>query len=285
MTVQFTKMTGAGNDFVLIDNRNLLYMLDWSDMANRLCDRRFGIGADGLLIIEPSDIAGFTMKYYNADGSYGGMCGNGGRCAAKFVLQQTGEHSTTFMALHHRYSAESLADGTICLHMRPAGNVRSGIPLELPNGNITVHFIDTGAPHAVAIVEDDPEHSTSPLDDVRIQELGKAIRYHKEFQPEGTNVDFIWKLGDSRIAMRTYERGVEGETLACGTGAVACALIGSGRYGLVSPIDILTRSNQTLRVGFKKTGNSFTAIELTGPAEVVFVGSFPLSGLVGRRGA
>jgi diaminopimelate epimerase len=285
MTVQFTKMTGAGNDFVLIDNRNLLYMLDWGAMAKWLCDRRFGIGADGLLIIEPSDTAGFTMMYYNADGSYGGMCGNGGRCAAKFVLQQTGEQATTFMALNHQYSAESLADGTIRLHMKPAGKVRSGIALEFPNASVSLHFVDTGAPHAVAVVEEQPEQFAATLDDARVLELGKAIRHHKEFQPEGTNVDFIWRLSDSRIAMRTYERGVEGETLACGTGAVASALIASERYGMVSPVDISTRSNQMLQVGFRKTGNSFSEIELIGPAEVVFTGSFPLSGLVGRRGA
>jgi len=266
MEVSFVKLTGAGNDFVGVNNLDgVLGTTDQHTLARCLCDRHFGIGADGLLVLERSPIADFRMMYYNADGSYGGMCGNGGRCAALYArsLGLT-QQPMRFEALDYVYEAEFLADG-INVHMKDPADIRRNIPVQLPDGKRTVHAIDTGSPHVVLFVGD--------LPNTQVVDVGKQLREHPQFLPKGTNVNFVQRLGDNSIAMRTYERGVEAETLACGTGSIASAAISHLELGMNSPIRIRTWSRQWLTVRFKPSGTSITDVSLEGPAAILFSGT------------
>jgi diaminopimelate epimerase len=262
--IPFTKMSGAGNDFVVIDNRSELLRCDKSALARALCSRHFGIGADGLLLVERSAAADFAMRYYNADGSYGGMCGNGGRCIARYVHDRD-EWSAqlTFEALEYIYHAE-VNDPSVILHMKPPKQLRTNILLQLHSDEFNVNFVDTGSPHAVI--------ECSALEAVDVERIGREGRGHEKFLPEGANVNFVQVLGEGRLKMRTYERGVEAETLACGTGAVASAIVMSKLKGMRSPISVETRSGEELRVHFKKSGDEFSEVMLEGSAHFVFSG-------------
>jgi diaminopimelate epimerase len=279
-TIHFVKMTGAGNDFVLVDELNHRTPTDWTRLAPALCDRRYGIGADGLLILRPGSSADFAMEYYNADGSSGGMCGNGGRCAAYYFLSERTGRETTFEALGDSYSAR-FAGTNIILSMKDPVDLRS-LRLELPGATIPVHYIDTGAPHAVIFTSELPDRLQQLILSGSIRDLGRSIRHHPEFRPGGTNVDFIELRSGGGVAMRSYERGVEEETLACGTGAVASAIISVLFKGLVPPVNVRTRSEETLRVGFEQSGNSITNVELEGPARIIYRGELELSTLSER---
>jgi diaminopimelate epimerase len=265
MELHFVKLTGAGNDFVAVDNlHGALGSTDQGALAHAVCDRHFGIGADGLLVIEPSDKADFRMMYYNADGSLGGMCGNGGRCAASYArsLGLTA-HPLRFEALDFVYQAEFIGD-TVRLSMKNPIDIVKGILLQLPGGPLTVHGIDTGSPHIVTFVKD--------LRTVPVDELGRTLREHARFAPKGTNVNFVQHLGDGEIAMRTYERGVEAETLACGTGSIASAVMAHLEFRLRPPIRVKTWSSQYLLVDFKSQEGRITDVKLQGPAIIVFTG-------------
>lgn len=251
--IEFVKMTGAGNDFVLVDNRKARLFVDWTDFARPVCDRRYGVGADGLLVIERSSRADFAMKYYNADGSYGGMCGNGGRCAARYVMEEGKCRSVRFEALGHIYRAQELGD-SISLRMKDPNLLLEKTKVLLFKTKILFTWIDTGAPHAVMFLEEVPLGLRRKLLEPDINDIGRRIRSHRRFAPEGTNVDFIELIDDATISMRTYERGVENETLACGTGAVASAVVSAQRFGLRSPIDVNTRSGEVLTVSFRLKG-------------------------------
>ena len=265
MELHFTKLSGAGNDFVALDDRDgRLGNTDPGALARALCDRHLGIGADGLLILARSTVADVKMKYYNADGTYGGMCGNGGRCTVQYarLLGVPGDE-LTLEALDFVYRARFTAHG-VRLHMKnPVGIVR-GIRVATADGTHTVHAIDTGSPHIVCFVQD---RTT-----VDVTGIGRALREHERFKPSGTNVNFVETLGTSALGMRTYERGVEAETLACGTGSVASAVIAHLEYGLRPPITIHTRSGDILRVDFKVNGTQITEVTLEGPAVNVFTG-------------
>jgi len=273
--ISFVKMTGAGNDFVLIDELGGRSTTDWARLAPALCDRRYGIGADGLLILTPSLTADFTMEYYNADGSSGGMCGNGGRCSAYYYLLKNGRSQTTFEALGESYKAR-FTGSNIALRMQEPTGFRS-MELNIPAGQLQVYFINTGAPHAVLFTEELPEQVRRSIGSGSILEIGRSIRHHDEFKPGGTNVDFVEIVSGRVISMRSYERGVEDETLACGTGAVACSLVASLVRGMVPPIDVKTRGNETLRVNFKAGGRIMKEVELEGPAKIVYRGELEYS--------
>ncbi len=266
MELAFTKLSGAGNDFVAIDDRDgQLAGIDRHALARSLCDRHRGIGADGILILAPSSIADVKMLYYNADGTDGGMCGNGGRCAAVYA-RMLGVPGTelTIEALDFVYRAEFTVHG-VRLHMKdPVGIVR-GIRVTAAGATYTVHRINTGSPHVVTFVQD------LSLPDV--EGVGRALREHERFAPEGTNVNFVETLDTSSLAMRTYERGVEAETLACGTGSVASAIIAHIEYGLRPPIRVRTHSGESLRVAFRSAGERITSVTLEGPAVTVFSGT------------
>lgn len=264
-------MTGAGNDFILVDNRISEYTLDWVKLCPVLCDRRFGIGADGLIVLEGSSIASVKMLYFNADGSYGGMCGNGGRCAARFVMQNLDTDIITIESLDFIYNARHNGEN-ISLRMKDPKDLKKNIRIKINSDTVILHYVDTGAPHAVAVIDELPENLKKQIDSGGISEIGKSIRFSNVFSPLGTNVDFI-QIGKSQhIYMRTYERGVEGETLACGTGSVASAVISNFLYNLNSPIKVITRSNKELEVSFSVSDGIYTDVVLTGPAVQVFTG-------------
>jgi diaminopimelate epimerase len=266
--LRFTKMNGAGNDFLLIDNRAGDVHLNRSQIAH-LCDRHRGIGADGVLLLEkPSNRADFRMRYFNADGGEAEMCGNGARCFARFskkVAGATGKIS--FETPAGVISAELIGD-LVTLQMTEPTHLRLNIPLRLANEDKTIHFINTGVPHVVIPV--------SRVEDIEVQKEGAAIRQHDMFSPKGANVNFIEKRGANKIGVRTYERGVEDETLACGTGVVASALIFAATENVNGPIGVLVRGGNELQVGFEKTGTRFKNVTLTGPADFVFEGTIEI---------
>ena len=242
--LRFTKMNGAGNDFILIDNRAGDVRLDRSQIAH-LCDRHRGIGADGILLLEkPGNRADFRMRYFNADGGEAEMCGNGARCFARFANKIAGaKEKISFETPAGVISAELNGD-LVTLRMSEPTDLRLQLKLAIANENKTVHFINSGVPHVVIPV---PQ-----IDDVDVRREGAAIRHHKMFSPNGANVNFIEKRGPKRIAIRTYERGVEDETLACGTGIVASALIFAATENPSGPITVIARGGDELQVGFRK---------------------------------
>jgi len=267
--LRFTKMNGAGNDFILIDNRAGDVHLDRSQIAH-LCDRHRGIGADGILLLEKAtNHADFRMRYFNADGGEAEMCGNGARCFARFA-NQVAEAQTkiSFETPAGVISAELVGD-LVTLQMTKPNDLRLDIELPVANENKTVHFINSGVPHVVIPIP--------RIDDVDVRREGSAIRYHKMFLPKGANVNFIEKRGPNKIAVRTYERGVEDETLACGTGIVAGALIFAATANANGPISVIARGGDELQVGFEKIANQFRDVTLTGPAEFVFEGATEIS--------
>ena len=261
-------MNGAGNDFVLIDNRTGEVHLNRSQIA-RLCDRHRGIGADGILLLEmPSNRADFRMRYFNADGGEAEMCGNGARCFARFANKVAG--ATDRISFETRagvISAELIGD-LVTLQMTDPTDLRLSVSLRIANENKAIHLINTGVPHVVIPVQ----HVT----DIDVEREGAAIRQHEMFSPKGANVNFIEKRGTNKIAVRTYERGVENETLACGTGVVASALIFAATEQADSPIGVLVLGGSELHVGFEKTGAEFRNVTLTGPAEFVFEGTIEI---------
>jgi diaminopimelate epimerase len=265
VVLRFTKMNGAGNDFILIDNRAGEIHLDRSQIA-RLCDRHRGVGADGILLLEkPSNRADFRMRYFNADGGEAEMCGNGARCFARFATKVAGAGGKiSFETLAGVISAELVGD-LVKLRMTEPTDLRLNINLAVGNEKKAVHFINSGVPHVIVPVP--------RIDDVDVRREGAAIRHHKMFSPKGTNVNFIQRRGPDKIAIRTYERGVENETLACGTGVVASALIFAMDQNANGPITVLARGGDELQVGFEGSGDQFRNVTLTGPAEFVFEGS------------
>jgi diaminopimelate epimerase len=266
--LRFTKMNGAGNDFILFDNRTGGVDLDRNQIA-QLCDRHRGIGADGILLLEkPTNRADFRMRYFNADGGEAEMCGNGARCFARFA-NKVGEQKAiiSFETPAGVISAELKGD-LVTLRMTEPTDLRLNVDLPVVAENKTVHFINSGVPHVVIPV--------AKIDDADVRREGAAIRHHKIFSPNGTNVNFIEKRGPDKIAIRTYERGVEDETLACGTGIVASALIFAATENATGPISVIARGGDELEVGFEKSGDRFRNVTLTGPAEFVFEGTIDL---------
>lgn len=270
MTLNFTKMNGAGNDFVMLDNRDLSLALT-KDQIEKLCDRHRGIGADGLLCVEPATEGGdFKMRYYNADGGEAEMCGNGARCFGRFVNHLHGDSlaKIRFETLAGMISAEFEA-GQVRINMSAPHGLKLGETLPVAGTNLSVHSVNTGVPHAVVFVED--------LENVPVREWGAGLRYHEAFKPKGTNANFAKVLAADGIAIRTYERGVEDETLACGTGMVASALIHHELTGAASPISVLVKGGDTLRIGFTESApHEYTDVTLFGPADFVFQGTVQL---------
>jgi diaminopimelate epimerase len=270
--IEFTKMSGAGNDFVVLDNRQRL-VDDPPAFARKVCDRHFGVGADGVLLLEPSPVADFMMKYYNADGSYGGMCGNGGRCISRFAYL---EHIVTkrdirFEALDHLYDAAMLNNG-VRLWMKTPTDFRLNERLEILGVKILFHFVDTGSPHCVVFLDENMDLGTT-LSDVKVDLFGGELRRSRYFSPEGTNVSFAEQKSSSLLAVRTYERGVEAETLACGTGSVATALLAHRVKNAITPVHILVRSGEELTVDFsQKNDEVYENVTLEGSAHISFKG-------------
>lgn len=268
--IHFWKMNGAGNDFVVLDNREGKFHFSRETIA-RLCHRQFGVGADGLLMVEPArNGADYRMRYYNSDGGEAEMCGNGARCFAKFVndLNEDSLEKVSFETMAGVVTA-TFPGADVCVNLSDPFDLSLNISLSAAGETFTVHAINTGVPHAVIFVDD--------LAAIDIGRLGSAIRNHEHFAPAGSNVNFVQVLEPALIAVRTYERGVEGETLACGTGVAANAIIHHELTGAAPPIAVKVRSGDTLQVEFTKTKDTYSGVKLTGPAEYVFEGE--ISGL------
>lgn len=263
--LRFTKMDGAGNDFILVDNRAGEIDLERAQIA-RLCDRHRGIGADGVLLLEnPADHADFRMRYFNADGGEAEMCGNGARCFARFANKMAGARGKiSFETPAGIISAEVVGD-LVTLQMTEPTDLRLNVPLQVGAEKKFVHSINSGVPHVIVPVAE--------VDDVDVVRDGSALRHHEMFSPKGANVNFIQKCGTDNIAIRTYERGVEDETLACGTGVVASAIIFAATENVNGPIHVTVRGGDKLCVGFEKSDKQFRNVTLTGPAEFVFEGT------------
>jgi len=266
--LRFTKMSGAGNDFVLIDNRAGNVHLNRSQIAS-LCDRHRGIGADGILLLEKaSNRAHFRMRYFNADGGEAEMCGNGARCFARFANKVAEAEGTVSFETPAGVISAQLNGDLVTLQMTEPTDLRLNIQLPVADENKAIHFINSGVPHVVIPV--------SRIDDVDVRREGSAIRYHEMFSPKGANINFIEKRGPTKIAVRTYERGVEDETLACGTGVVASALIFAVTENGSRPISVIARGGDELQVSFDRIDNQFRNVTLTGPADFVFEGTIEI---------
>ena len=262
-------MNGAGNDFIVCDNRARTFPLDPKTIA-RLCDRHRGVGADGLRAVEPSETgADFRMRYYNSDGGEAEMCGNGARCFARFAARLLAEipEMISFETQAGLIRA-SFSGGLVTVNMsdphdlRPPKVIGAGFPC-------TVHFLNTGVPHAVVFVKD--------VEAVNVGILGATLRQHPAFAPKGANANFAQVLAPGQLVLRTYERGVEAETLACGTGVCATALLHHIATGDPSPVSVRVRGGDTLQVGFERTANGgFQNVTLSGPADFVFEGTMAI---------
>jgi diaminopimelate epimerase len=260
----FTKMNGAGNDFVLFDNRSGTVRLD-SDQIAFLCDRHRGIGGDGVLLLEKvGNSADFRMRYYNSDGGEAEMCGNGARCFARFANKIAGPFSEVSFETPAGIIRAKLEPDQVSVNLGSPHGLELNRKLQVDGTEFIVHLLNTGVPHAVIAVDD--------LNTTPVHELGKAIRYHQEFRPRGTNVDFLKETAPGKIAIRTYERGVESETLACGTGVTASALIYSRLRSVASPIRVQVKSGDWLEVAFTSAGDEFRDVMLRGPADFAFEG-------------
>jgi diaminopimelate epimerase len=275
MKLKFTKMSGAGNDFVVIDNRTRI-VSDPQSFSKKVCDRRFGIGADGVLVLESSSIADFTMKYYNADGSNAGMCGNGGRCLSKYAydLGIIPKKSFTFEGFGHIYSGNRISEEIYELFMMKPFNIQLKQELHINGSKITANYVNTGTDHCVIFLDDNPD--LGPLESLNVFEIGKKIRFNNQYKPIGTNVNFVITKEINCLEIRTYERGVENETLACGTGSVASAILSNIKYGFTGPISVYVRSGEKLIVSFNKVGEDFNDVRLQGSAKITFRGEFEL---------
>jgi diaminopimelate epimerase len=262
--VFFTKMTGAGNDFILVNNVKNPVHLDWQAFAIRSCTLKTGIGADGVIVLGEDTDTDFTFRIFNADGSEAEMCGNGARCAALFAHQQgIAKTPMRFKTLAGIIGAR--IDGEdVAIEMTEPFGLETDIAIDVLDKHLIAHFINTGVPHAIIF--------TDALDNEPVADLGPAIRFHSRFLPAGTNADFVQVLDHNRIRVRTYERGVEDETLACGTGAAASAII-SKHLGKVSSTPVLvTMKGGELKIDFTKQGNHYSQVWLMGPVDTVFTG-------------
>ncbi|KOR29978.1 diaminopimelate epimerase [Achromatium sp. WMS1] len=262
--LRFTKMNGAGNDFVMLDNRTGTLVLSKAKIA-QLCDRQRGIGADGLITVESAqNNADFRMRYYNADGSEAAMCGNGARCFGRFVQQLTGKtENICFETLAGIITAQFVGT-SVRLNMSEPHSLVVNRSLKFGKQTLTIHTVDTGVPHAVIFVDD--------IERVDVYKLGAQIRHSTYFGSDGTNVNFVKQLNSQSIQVRTYERGVENETLSCGTGVVASALIFHRLISSIMPISVKVRSGEILDVSFKQIDEIYRNVTLTGPADIVFEG-------------
>jgi len=263
--IPFSKMSAGGNDFIIIDNRqNILESQRAKECAQKVCRRKLSIGADGLILIEDSKKADFKWRFFNADGSEAEMCGNGGRCVARLAnIKGIASHTLTFETLAGIIKAEVMGD-RVKLQLPLPFNLTYNLKLDLDGKCYLVDTITVGVPHVVMFVED--------LNNCQVVKLGKMIRFSEYFKPAGTNVNFVSIKNGSTIAIRTYERGVEDETLACGTGAVASALIAHEKREVKSPVLVLTQGGEVLIVHFTKENQTLKEIFLEGSANLVYEG-------------
>jgi len=269
--INFIKAVASGNDFIVIDrfeNRKSKFEFRNTDLAKQLCQRKLSVGADGLLLIEPSKKADFKMRIFNPDGSEVDMCGNGARCTALYAAEQRICAGKMVIETRAGNLEAEVKQDKVKLKMGCPKGLRLKFNLDVDGQIQNLNYINTGVPHVVCFLEE--------LDGFNVIDTGKAIRYHSEFQPEGTNADFVRVLDKAHIALRTYERGVEEETLACGTGAVASSIITAydmqekpqGRY----KFKVDTQSGEALTVYFNIAKDKIDDVYLEGRARIVYQG-------------
>ena len=280
--ISFAKMSGTGNDFIIIDHREpFITEADQSEFARIVCRRKFSVGADGLILIENSETADFRWQFYNPDGSRAEMCGNGARCAARFAF----EKNIAPAAMRFETTAGDIealvldgAGKSVKIRLTAPEDLRLNMPMTVGGLEQTLHFINTGVPHTVVLVNDAGE--------VPVAQWGREIRFHDTFQPAGTNANFVQRVSNDTLMVRTYERGVESETLACGTGAVASALVIALLEQAKPPVTVITSGGEELTIHFSFKGEGTDrqldlaeGIFLQGPAHIIYEGQLGLDGL------
>jgi len=259
--VEFIKMSASGNDFILVDNRaGELYQKhrDINDFVVKICRRHHSVGSDGLILIQESRNADFCWRFFNADGSEANMCGNGGRCAARFAfIKGIAGEKMAFETGAGIIKAE-IEGVKVKLQLTTPTDLKLDYSIKLENKEIFINSVNTGVPHAVLLSDD--------IDHVPVEELGRIIRFHAAFGEKGTNVDFVKVIDKTNLVLRTYERGVEAETYACGTGAVASGVILKEKGLIESPVNILTKGGETLKVYVDDE------VYLEGDTKIIYVG-------------
>lgn len=263
MWVPFHKYSACGNDFIVIDDRSVSFPVERSHLISQLCQRRTGVGADGLILLAASARADYQMRIFNADGSEAEMCGNGIRCLLPFLQSLGAPADTLLIETMQRILRITKRDNEVAVEMGPTSGIRWDVSIPCRDQVKIGHYLNTGVPHLVLFVD--------ALDDIEVDREGRELRHHGLFAPHGVNVNFVECIA-GKFAVRTYERGVEAETLACGTGATATALAIAKTTGAEGPIPVLTRSGQQLKVSFQRQGDCFHNIELCGPAHCVYRG-------------
>ncbi|MCL5408537.1 MAG: diaminopimelate epimerase [Candidatus Omnitrophica bacterium] len=263
--MEFYKIVGSGNDFVIVDNRGNR-IIKKKLLAGKICQSKYGIGADGLILLEKSRKADFKMRIFNPDGSEAEMCGNGLRCLVRFIQEKNLSKNKHLNIETRAGIYETIIKGRyIAAKMFFLSKPKLNLSIDVNNENINVHYVNTGVPHTVLFTED--------VENLPIETMGHAIRYHKTFQPAGTNVDWVKIMNPREIKVRTYERGVEGETLACGTGVTASVICACLLKKIKSPVNVIVRSGETLKASFS---DDLKNIFLEGDAKIVFHGDFRL---------
>lgn len=262
-SIPFSKMSGTGNDFIIIDNRDRLVEDDGlTEFIRNICRRKMSVGADGLILIESSDKADFRWRFFNSDGSPAEMCGNGARCAARFAyLNGIAGENLSFETEAGIINGQ-VKGGAVKVKIPDPADLRLDYTVDLEYGSLTVSSVNTGVPHVVVMKDS--------VEEVDVFGLGREIRYHQAFAPAGTNVNFICQQKPGQLAIRTCERGVEDETLACGTGSIASALIASCKTDWTSPISLVTRSGESVTIHFRESNHVFTDVYLEGDARIIY---------------
>ncbi len=265
--IDFYKMSGSGNDFIIVDNRNKI--IDETDLPNfisKACRRKMSVGADGFILVENTDAADFKWRFYNSDGSVAEMCGNGARCVARYAYINGIAGPDMSFETQAGIVQAYVAGERVKVKMTDPLDLKLDYPIELKNSSLSISSVNTGVPHVV-IVKDS-------IDTVEIVKVGREIRFNHIFSPAGTNVNFVCHLKDNIIKIRTYERGVEDETLACGTGAIAGAIVMACRKKLKSPVNVLTRSGGYLNIFYQENDGKYYDIYLQGDARIIYKAQF-----------
>jgi diaminopimelate epimerase len=274
--IEFTKIQGSGNDFIILDGSSFSSIVGRRSSIVKICDRSYGIGADGILLLERSKKADVRMRIFNADGSQAAMCGNGARCCALYMSRKL---KTDKLSIETKAGiVEAGVDGCdVKVKLTDPADIKFDLHVNVGGKDLEVDYINTGVPHAVIEVSD--------LENMPVKEMGRAIRHHELFKPAGTNVDFAKVIDKTHISVRTYERGVEDETLACGTGSVAAAIITvlnhrgeqAAHLGALHEVFVKTRSKEVLKVYFKVSKKKIKDVWLQGRAKIVFTGNYQLA--------
>ncbi len=262
--IRFTKSVATGNDFIIIDNRSASVKSSLPDLARKICERKWSIGADGLLVIEWSKKADFKMRIFNPDGSEAEMCGNGSRCIALYA--KTNRIAKQEMAIETLAGIlnASVRDEFVKIRLPDPKDIKWNLCVTIDKCPYKLNFVNTGVPHTIYFVDD--------LEKIDVKDIGYHIRHHKDFSPSGTNANFVKIIDKKNVKIRTYERGVEDETLACGTGAVASAIISAESEKMSSPVTVETHSGEKLKVYFELVEGNFTNVYLEGRAKLIYEG-------------